>query len=199
MTAFAGTIGPSCGSCFNSIYSLSYSTVSIGAVIDTYDVFVNINTTSYNGSGAYINAVAPKIISSSYVSLQLLSAPASAPGGSSWVTPIDGGVSAGACNGAGSGFFCEQSNGLGAAVSNNSNSWSFRVGVTHGTALLTGTNQASLKALFVDSSGKQSGIFSENISLTTRNSGNVPEPGTIGMIGAGLLAVGTIGRRRLKK
>jgi len=120
MGAFASSIGPSCGSCFNSVYTLTYNTVSIDSSGDVYDVFVNINTTNYNGGGLEINAVAPKIISGSYLSLQLLSAPPSQLSGSSWGTPIAGGAAASGCSGSGSGFFCDESTGLGAAVSNGS-------------------------------------------------------------------------------
>jgi len=200
LTAFsasAGSIGPVCGSCAGGVFSLSYASVSSNAVIDTYDVFVNINTATYTGGGLYIHAVAPKIIAGSYSSILLLTAPVTNPNGSTWNNPIDGGLNAGGCDGSGAGYFCEQSSGRGAAVSNTNNAWSWRVTVAHGTALLTGANAASLKAEFVDGAGTKTGpLFSENLSLTP-NSG-VPEPSTMLLMGAGLVFAGLVRRRAVK-
>ncbi len=166
MTATAATIGPSCGTCQGGVYSLTYSTVStnVGG-LDTYNLFLNINTSSYNGGGTLIEAVAPKIVSNTLVSETLLSAPGGTAG---WYT-INGGLNAAGCDGSGAGFFCSGSNtnASAALVSSVNNAWTWQVAVTAGTPLLTGANAASLKVDYTDANGAKVGaLVSEGITLT---------------------------------
>ena len=197
-TASAGSIS-GCGSCAGGVFSLSYTSVASNAVVDTYDVFVSINTADYFGGGSYIHAVSPKIVSTNYVSVLLLTAPATNPNGSTWNNPIDGGLNANGCDGGGAGYFCEQSSGLGAAVANINNSWSWRVTVAHNTPLLVAIDAASLKAEFIDGSGNKTGpVFSEAISLSEdggTGQSAVPEPSTMVLMGAGLVFAGLLRKR----
>src|SRR5215469_17474944 len=74
--AKATPIGPSCGSCQGSIYELTYSgsPISSTAATQTFAIILTIDPTGYNGGGAFINAVAPKV-SSAENSVTLASAP----------------------------------------------------------------------------------------------------------------------------
>ena len=187
MPAFGGTIGPVCGSCQGSIYTLTYELVSLNvASIDTYNIFLTINTGTYNGGGLYIHEVAPKVASST-----VLATLTSSPAGT-WTT-TEGGLNANGCSGSGTGFFCTAASGLGAAVSNITNSWSWTVSFATGT-ILDGDGEASLKVRYVNANNEKVGaLMSEDLSLTGDN--GVPEPGTFVMMGAGLAGVALLSRR----
>jgi hypothetical protein len=101
--ANATPMGPSCGTCQGSIYELTYSgsPISSTATTQTFAITVTIDPTAYNGGGAFINAVAPKV--SNAVNAVTL---ASAPGVLANWTTMKGGINAGGCSGSGSGFVC---------------------------------------------------------------------------------------------
>ncbi len=184
--AYAVPLGPDCGTCQGGIYNLTYAPIAIGAVSDVFNLTLTVDTTFYTGSGLFINAVAPKI-SNVVTVFGLLSA----PGGVAGWTSLDGGLDANGCSGAGSGFLCTESTGLGAPLTNSPNAWQWQVTVPHNT-LFTGVNEASLKVLFVNSTGDNVGIVSEGVTL----GGEVPEAGTIYLVlgGAMLLMAGRFRR-----
>src|SRR5262249_19935296 len=97
----ADSIGPSCGTCQGSIYTLTVVSVTTGATNDTVVVRYDINTSGYNGGGTYLDEVALKV-SSSVVSATLLSA----PGGIGNWNLVPGGLDGNDCTGSGSGFEC---------------------------------------------------------------------------------------------
>jgi len=192
-TLVAGTIGPNCGSCQGGIYDLSYNLISSTAGVDTLNLFLTVNTTSYTGGGLFINSVAPKI-APSLLSFSLLSAPVSMNAGSTWNT-FDGGLNANGCSGSGSGFLCSESTSLGASTATALNTWTWQVQLATGS-LFEPNEASSIKVLFVNNRGAKVGaLVSEGISLTPRGS-EVPEPATFAIAGAGLVALALIRRRR---
>jgi hypothetical protein len=73
--AQASTIGPSCGSCFGSTYTLSYTAT---ATPDVFNINLAIDTTGYTGTSTnLLNAVSLKIVSQSsqLTSISLLTPP----------------------------------------------------------------------------------------------------------------------------
>ena len=218
--AFAGTIGPGygpCGTCQGATYTLTYSYEAgkVGVMIggqnsDVVDVTLIVNTAGYTGGGSLLNSVAVKV-SSSLVGSTGLGNPynylISAPGGvGNWKVDA-GGLNAGGCNGAGSGFDCAIASSLGHAPHVPTNTlliWVFHLTIPHGTLMLgtnclnsgkSDNNCATVKAQYTDSSGNKVGsLVSQDIALTPTP---VPEPGAMLMFGSGMLALAGVVRRRL--
>ena len=188
IVAHADTIGPSCGSCFGSIYTLTDTTTANPGV---FDVFLTVNTTGFTGTSTdLLNAVALKLTSqaSDLTSIQLLSAP------STFTTVLSTGLNANGCTGPSGGFFCIQSTGLGVPLASPGDIYNFSFAVTlaSGSSFLSGPGAASVKALYVTSTGKQNGLTSEAITLTPAP---VPEPSTLVLMGTGLLGLALVSRK----
>jgi PEP-CTERM motif-containing protein len=191
-----------CGSCFDSKYTLQWTGSAESASI--YDITLTVNTQFYNGgAGNLLDAVAIKVTSST---VNLNEGLDTAPGGiGNWAFQ-QGGLNAGGCDGAGSGFVCAQATALGNALTTGVNTnyvWVFDVN-TGGLTPDTGLLAASVKALYVDSTGKQAGITSEDITLQPGGGGGggggpVPEPSALLLLGAGVTALGAIGWRRTRR
>lgn len=193
-SALAGTIGPSCGSCEGGVYTLTYTNFQTIGPNDQLDVSLNFNTTTYTGGGIYIDAAAVKI-APALISTVLIGAPASLPNSSVWNT-FDGALNANGCSGAGSGFVCTESTGDGAATSNLTNTFTWRITILSGT-LLSGQDAASIKGLFTDAQGNKTGaVLSENISLDPGgNDISTPEPISFVLMGAGLAGIAALRHR----
>ncbi len=148
----AAIIGPNCGTCQGSTYSLSYTPpVTTSGGNEIVDVFLTINASGFSassGSGPfYIDATSIKI-SNSLVAGSLISAPSVSTG--SW-SEIPGGLNANGCDTHGSGFDCAQFSYVGPGAArgavtgtNNPYTWEFQETISDGS-LLTGTNDASIK------------------------------------------------------
>ena len=196
-TARADSIGPTCATCQGSIYTLD----NLGLVadlypadnlFDTYRIMLTIDTSGYTGGGVRIDEVAVKV--SSAVSAAKL---VDAPGGAALWQLVPGGLNANGCSGSGSGFECSDwivgSLG-GAVIPGPLLRWVFDVDISGG--LLAGTNQASIKARYVDTNNVKVGaLVSEAITLGPPTT-QVPEPATAALLGLGL-AFAVAGRRRL--
>jgi len=191
MPAGATPIGPpplSCGgnTCQGSTYELLYSgsPISSTATTQTFEITLTINPTGYNGGGAFINAVAPKV-SSAVDAVKLVSAPGTL---TNWTT-MTGGINANGCSGSGSGFVCakDTSPPTDAPVPfAGTYSWVFDLTVPTGG--LT-PNSGSIKVQYTDGSGNKVGsLVSEEITLEV-----IPEPSTLLLVAAGL---GVLARRR---
>jgi hypothetical protein len=190
-SAEATPIGPACGTCQGSIYDLTYSGSPIAstATTETFRITYTIDTTGYNGTGAYLDAVALKV-ASSFVDANLVSAP---NGVAAW-TELFGGLANAGCTGSGSGFDCVMvtANVDLLLVPNATYTWEFDIEVATGS-LFDGLDEASVKARYVNFNGtvrqKAGALVSENITLSV-----VPEPAAALLLGAGALCA--LARRR---
>lgn len=193
--AAADSIGPNCGSCMGVVYTLTYggSPISSTATTQTFQITFTLDTSGFSGGSGFLMAVAPKV-SSSIDSFSLVSA----PGGTSDWTTKSGGLSANGCSGAGSGFFCAGANSMGSFNKVPDGTYSFVFDVTIPTGgLFTNLNEASIKALYENSDGKNLGITSEDITLQKTTS-PVPEPASLGLVGIGLFALAYVYRRKVR-
>lgn len=187
---YADSIGPNCGTCQGSVYSLTYDGVALpdsDPNHQTYQITLAINTSGYNGGGVAIDSVAIKV--SSHVTEAGL---VSAPGAISDWNLVAGGLNANGCDGSGSGFECVgwQSSGAGISVLGGPTlSWTFDITVNNGT-LLTGLNQDSIKVEYVNPSDHKVGaLVSEDITLGESGNGGgspVPEPNSLLLLFSGL-------------
>lgn len=178
ITAHAITFGPNCGSgnCFGSIYTLTTLLSSSTATTQTYNSTLAVNTAGYNGQGTGLDAAAIKIVApSNFISVTSFALPGT------FGSPGASGLSAGGCGGGANGFVCSSSSNLGGVgVPNGTYTFGFRTTINTGTLLAE--NQWSVKALYVDSTGKQAGI-------TSVSGGAVPLPGTSLLFGVGFALV----------
>jgi len=166
--------GASCASCFGNDYTLTVTEVSSNPGITTYDVLYSVDTaTDSSQLNNYINAVAFKV--SNFADIDTAPTVSGVP---FFTTVILDGLSASACGSGGpSGFICSGSSGLGALVDGSTYDWTFSGLKLKTGTLFTDVTDWSIKALYVDGTGKQTGITSEN--------GVVPVPGTLLMFGLG--------------
>jgi hypothetical protein len=159
-------------------------------------VTLTIDTTNYNGGGKYIDEVAVKI-SSSVNAVELHSAPNAAGTtttsnvGSIW-TVVNGGINADGCTGSGSGFECTNWTGSGRsyALPGATLTWQFYIDISGPLFSFDSlVNEPTIKARYVAADGttKVGALVSEN----------VPEPGTLALLGVGL-SLAAIRRRRMQ-
>jgi hypothetical protein len=189
-TADATPIGPPPLTCANStcqgsIYELTYSgsPISSTATTQTFEVTLTIDPTNYNGGGAFIDNVAPKV-SNSVTAALLVSAPTAT---SDWTLFMTG-INAGGCSMAGGGFVCAADSNPPADLPDEAPlphagvySWVFDLTIPTGT-LLTAPNAATIKVRYTDSAGTKVGaLVSEPITLEI-----IPEPSTLALVFAGL-------------
>jgi PEP-CTERM motif len=192
-----GGTGSTCGTCQGSSYTLQW-TGSTDGTANTYDITLTIDTSTYTGTGVAIDSVAIKVSS------------AEGPGGSldvapttlaNWAVQDTSGISAVGCDGSGGGFLCAQDTTDPAAVGGTL-VWIFDY--VSATTPDTSTLGSVVKARYVDANGAKVGdLVSEAITLQPGGGngggggGSVPEPGSIVLLGSGLLVAGTMLRKKL--
>jgi hypothetical protein len=179
-----------------SVYSLSSQTTSVA---NQYRVNLKIDTTNYTGSNTNtLNAVSLKLLTSNGPSVvasdvHTLSTPAG------FKTPLDGGASAGGCDGNGTGFFCVGSPaGVQVRHAGDVYDFDFILVLPNGVTLSSATNADSLKAVYFTPRGKGGGITSRNITLSPEIPiSPVPEPSTLLLMATGLIGFGLMFRRQI--
>ena len=137
-------IGPTCGTCSGSIYTLTFSTIG-----NEFRYHIYGDTSGYNGGGTLLDDVGFKISSADPTSVSLVKAPNSGD----WTT-FSGGINAGGCDGSESKFICTAANSLSSAASVPDGTYAWVFDITT-TGLFTGTNESSNKARYSDSSGNK--------------------------------------------
>jgi hypothetical protein len=188
--ARADSIGPTgCanGTCQGSIYTLTYSgsPIATTATTETFRITYDIDTSGYTDTGTRIDSVAIKVTTADgIVAASLFDAPG---GTGNWDVFLSS-LNAGGCGGGSSGFSCAQAISTGVAPTvGGTLTWVFDVEMDTGS-LLTGSDEASVKARYVDEGGDKVGdLVSEPISLQTEGPPQeAPEPGTLMLLGSGL-------------
>ena len=204
LPAKATTIGPACGSCLGSSYTLDYTTT---ADPNIFDIFLQVNATGYsNGATDRLNSVSLKLVpqSSDIVDVHLIGSPIPTGFSGGAGGTLAGGLSAAGCDGSGGGFFCSETtaanHGLEVAHAGDIYTFEWQLQVTSPADLMLAANAASVKALYVTSEGQQHGITSEDISLTTgvpTQQGVIPEPSSLLLLGTGIIGIAETMRRKI--
>ncbi len=205
--ALANTIGPNCGTCQGSTYTLTYTVENVNGGNTTYDVTLSIDTAGFSPSGSgsgpsYIDSVAVKVSGADPLDPTALDI---APGSLSYWVMHDGGISAHGCSGAGSGFECATSEGGSAGVVGSFNetggtlAWVWDITLPTG-GLNTSANGASIKVRYVNGSDHKVGeLVSEGITLTTPATPAIPaaEPATTLLLAVAVVAGCTLRKKLL--
>jgi hypothetical protein len=177
----------------NVTYTATSSFVPVSG--NTYDVYLSIDATGFSQGLGYLDAVAMQFKTGSDIASVTL---VDAPGGTSgWSLPDPGGLNKNGCDSVGvsAGDVCFQNNGANPAVP-ATGVYNFEFAVTlPGTDALTAASD--IKAAYnaaADNSGKNLGLTSQ--SITIGQHADAPEPGTVGLLGAGLVGVSLMLKRK---
>jgi len=196
--ASADPIGPECGTCQGSIYTLEYDPTPLATIANTqtYRITLTIDSSGYTGGGVGIDTVSVKV-----ANMLFAGSLASAPGGvDNWLEFTNQGLSAAGCSNGGSGFSCARvvTGGVVPAVGGTL-TWEWDIVISNANPLFEDPFEASVKARYVDELRQKVGaLVSEGITL--QPTGNpIPEPATATLAASGLALLGALSRRRRRR
>jgi hypothetical protein len=177
-TAFAGTIGPSCGSCFGGIYNLDATLTAEDSTTQTYLVTYSLDLSGVNVSGVtYVGQIAAKLVAGpNFVSAVLVSPPTGNLTDMLYWSQSTGNLNNNGCDGSGGGWVCLAWTGPAGTEMTVGNptdkySWQFLLKVKKNTL----QTDASIQANFDPATGI---LMSEKI--------HVPEPSSAEDLALGL-------------
>jgi len=177
---------------YGALFDLSV--VDIGAPGGQYQVTYTADFTSFDSGQAalqpYIAGIAWKLPGADVKTANLLSYTLDG-----WGSATDSVLNASGCSGTGGNTWaCAEDSVAPYFATAGLLSWDFVVTFDGGSLSTLDTTGASLKALFVDATGKQAGLLS--CTLGSECAASVPEPATFGILGLGLLGMGVARRKR---
>jgi hypothetical protein len=176
----AGTLGPTCASCYGGVYSLGGFLLSSDstAQTQTYELSYSLDLSKYTGPSGVteVDQIAAKVVSGpNLISSSLVSGPT----GGSW-TQLAGNLNSNGCTGSGGGWLClSYVSGEKLVVGptgTNSGTWIFDVTVKNGTLM----DIASIQANFNPATGV---LMSEKIGVPEGVPGELP----LLLVGLGLI------------
>jgi hypothetical protein len=175
----AGTLGPVCGSCYGSTYTLdNLGLAASTATAETWRVKYTINTNGYDYSPAdYISSVAVKVGHPIDASLEATTAPGV------WKVSLTG-LSNNDCKGGSDVWVCAEG-GTSAVANGSTYAWTFLVKLAKGD-LFDGVNESGIKANYESLTGNVGRVVSESITLGSPTGGEVPEPAALSLLIGGL-------------
>ncbi len=185
----------STATCFGSTYTLSIGDAG-DAVSTTYDAKLKIDTTGYVapippfslGEQVYIDAVDIKVVTSLINNTFALTG---APGGASnWDSFFNNGQAATDCGSGGGFFFC--------ARDPNTNTLAPVGGILEWDWTFSSIDAIAFGHIGASYNNETGTINGQNTSISNATTTKVPEPGTILMLGAGLLIIAGVARRFTK-
>jgi len=174
-----------CTSCFGSVYTLRVSDLNSDGV---YEALLSINTENYKAPKAgaeYISAVNFKVSSNvGVVGLSTLD--------SGWIAS-QAGISNAGCATGGSGFVCAQDSSLSvSAIDKKTYDWSWTIDLA-GSTLFPDLAGAHIGAKYNNALGTLNGV------ITSAEATPVPEPGTLLLLGSGLVGLAGFAWKRNRR
>ncbi|MHB8422900.1 MAG: PEP-CTERM sorting domain-containing protein [Leptospirales bacterium] len=191
----AGIVGPNCGSgsCFGSVYNLSYATLGL----NTYQITLTVDTASTFAKQYFLNSIAVKTVPNSS---DILNGPYGGTLPNGFIGKGVGSLGANGCKTGSAGFACATYDQSHSGLRTGVDTYTFQYDeVVKSGTLMTGTDSASIKALYLNSAGFHDGLTSVGITLSPSSPSTpaaTPEPSTIALFGTGIFLMAFMGFRK---